>query len=104
MVTPQFPQQHPNSGNSADFSTKYGNILQTITVAGLLISGIYVGVLTPLREEVLEWKTAVGTKISREEHTEFKTREDEKIGQLEREIQLNKIELSALRESQVTRS
>ena len=104
MVSPQFPQQRPNGGNAADFSTKYGNILQTITVAGLLMSGIYVGVLTPLREEVLEWKTAVQTKISREEHQEFKTREDDKISVLEKEIQLNKIELSALRDSQVTRS
>src|SRR6266576_3604295 len=94
----------PGPNNVGDFSTKYGNILQTITVVGLLISGVYVGVLTPLREGIIELKAATDSKISREEHVEFRQREDDKIAAQEREIMQEKSDLAFLRDNQVTRS
>lgn len=98
-------QQYPIRPNGVpDFSTKYGNILQTITVVGLLISGVYVGVLTPLREEIIELKVVVSERISRQEHEEFKLRTDEKIKAVEREVAIGRTDFSFLRESQVTRN
>jgi len=94
----------PHGPNNSDFSTKYGNILQTITVVGLLLSGVYVGVLTPLREEITELKLSKAESISRAEHEEFKLREDQKLQDVEKEVAQGRSDFSFLRENQVTRN
>lgn len=112
--------------NGGDFSGKYANILQTLTVVAISVGGIYAGVILPLREQIMELKTDVARvssgsvqnlekvsdfflaqlkdKISREEHEEFKLREDKQIDAQLLVSANNKAEISYLRDNQVTRA
>jgi len=112
--------------NGGEFSGKYANILQTLTVLAISISGIYAGIILPLREQINELRAEVARvssvsiknlekttdifgaqlkdKISREEHEEFKLREDKQIESVLSASNANKAEMTYFRDNQVTRA
>ena len=116
----------PNGKNGFDFSSRYGNILQTMTVVAIAIGGIYAGVIMPLHEQITEVKdqqrragegdlqnltkvsdffqAQLKERITREEHEEFKLREDRTIEAIQREINALKTDTAYFRDNQVTRA
>lgn len=114
-------EEHPNN----NWSGKYGNILQTMTVVGVALGGVYAGVIAPLHEEMHDLHSKVDLirpadqndlekvsnfffselkdKLTKEEHSEFKLRVDKTIDGLQAEISSLKSEAAYLRDNQVTR-
>ena len=111
---------------NGDFSGKYANILQTLTVVAIAVGGIYAAIIMPLHEQLIEVKADLARvssgdiqnlektsdffiaqmkgKITREEHEEFKLREDKTIDGVKSELQSAKSEIAYLRDNQVTRA
>jgi predicted RNase H-like nuclease (RuvC/YqgF family) len=114
-------EEHPNN----NWSSKYGNILQTMTVVGVALGGVYAGVIAPIHEGLRDLQVKVDQirpagqkdmekvsnfflseikdKLTKEEHVEFKLRVDKTIEGLQTEISSLRAEVSYLRDNQVTR-
>lgn len=115
-------EQHKN-GN---FTNSYGNILQTLTVVGVALGGMYAGIILPIHQEIGELSHTVDKnstedmgniekvsnffiselkeKLAKDEHLEFKLREDKQIETLRAELSTAKSEIDYLRDNQVTRA
>lgn len=105
---------------------RYGNILQTLTVVGVALGGLYAGIIAPihdsiamnvvniarLRDEMIRDDerltdrivTALHDRLSIPEHQEFKLRVDRQMDALKEEMNIVKKEADYLRENQVTRN
>lgn len=120
----ELPMADPNG--RYEWSSKYGNILQTLTVVAIAIGGIYAGIIMPLHEQINEVKdnqrrgvegdmqniTKMGDffisqmkeRITREEHEEFKLRQDKNIDAVQRDLNTLRLDFTFLRDNQVTRA
>ncbi len=112
--------------NGYNWSGRYGNILQTLTVVGVALSAIYAGVIMPLHEQLRDLQTSIGAtaatdtqnlekmgdftitqldkKLSKDEHAEFKLRTDKSVENLQQEIASGRSDVAFLRDNQVTRA
>jgi len=112
--------------NGYNWSGRYGNILQTLTVVGVALSAIYAGVIMPLHEQLRDLQTSIGStaatdtqnlekmgdftiaqldkKLSKDEHAEFKLRTDKSVENLQQEIASGRSDVAFLRDNQVTRA
>jgi hypothetical protein len=100
-MTPIYARNGKSSSGNGDFSSKYANILQTLTVVGVVLGGVYAGIVAPLKDELRDLKY---DKLSMAEHGEFKLREDKQLEALQNEINALKSEVAYLRDNQVTRA
>lgn len=125
MNNPAYSERRPYP-NNGDFSSRYGNILQTMTVVGVALGGVYAGVVVPLetritdnRDKIYALTTEMGRqnerqrdqansaldkKLSLEEHQEFKLRHDKQLDVMHEEILTNKRDIDIIREQQVSRN
>lgn len=69
--------------NGNGWSSRFTVVLQTVTVAGLFVAALWVGVISPIasREDKID-----ATKLDVREHEEFKKRLDDTIGKLQHEV------------------
>lgn len=113
-------------GNGGEPSTRYSNILQTLTVVGVAVGGFYAAVLIPMNVQIADNRAnlaklreqetdvvnrlmdKVGDKfnsfLGKDEHVEFRFRIDKQVDAFKEQLAIVKNEVNYLRDNQVTRS
>jgi uncharacterized membrane protein YgaE (UPF0421/DUF939 family) len=94
------------------FQQRYATILQSLVVLGILLAGIWAGVIAPMQERLKTNETNIkdlemneGNKfLTTPVHEEFKKREDDKIDALRRDLEKTASDVAFLRDNQVPRS
>lgn len=121
----------PNSrngpfSNGGEVASRYGNILQTLTVVGVAVGGFYAAVLVPLQNQIVdnrnnivalrEHEGAVNDRVvdkmleklkeflTKDEHQEFRFRIDKQFDGFREQLTAAKNEVSYLRDNLVTRN
>lgn len=66
----------PTNGNGNGFTQRYSVVIQTVTVAALIVGGFWGAVINPMRAELIDLKK---DQLTIREHEEFKNRLDREI-------------------------
>src|ERR1043166_1365737 len=101
----------PANGQNG-WQQRYSNILQTLIVVGLALSGIWAGLIAPMDKRIADLNDKIAHSQDKDldrflavrEHLEFKTRVDEHITAVKEEAKKNSLDIAYLRDNQVTRA